>query len=67
MTGVVLLVTDFIFGTIATTIATTLLTLLFAMLWYIIPYRRRLKLLAAERKQAEIQPGGQAERVPEGR
>lgn len=47
MTGVVLLVTDFIFGALATTIATTLTALLFALLWYIVPLRRRLKLQAA--------------------
>jgi hypothetical protein len=47
MTGVVLLVTDFIFGTPATTIATAMTALLFALLWYILPLRRRLKLQAA--------------------
>jgi hypothetical protein len=47
MTGVVLLVTDFIFGVIATAIATAMTALLFAMLWYILPVRRRLKLQAA--------------------
>jgi Family of unknown function (DUF6328) len=47
MTGVVLLVTDFIFGTLATTIATAMTALLFALLWYILPLRRRLKLQAA--------------------
>jgi hypothetical protein len=48
MTGVVLLVTDFIFGAFATTIATGMTALLFALLWYILPLRRRLKLQAAE-------------------
>jgi hypothetical protein len=48
MTGVVLLVTDFIFGAFATTIATAMTALLFALLWYILPLRRRLKLQAAE-------------------
>jgi hypothetical protein len=47
MTGVVLLVTDFIFGALATTIATTMTALLFALLWYILPLMRRLKLKAA--------------------
>ena len=55
MTGVVLLVTDFIFGTLATTIATTMSALLFATLWYVIPYRRRLQLQAAEREQSTKQ------------
>src|SRR2546425_4303755 len=55
MTGVVLLVTDFIFGTLATTIATTMSALLFATLWYVIPYRRRLQLQAADREQSTKQ------------
>ncbi len=44
MTGVVMLVTDFIFGVIATVIATSLNLLLFALLWYILPIRRRMQL-----------------------
>jgi hypothetical protein len=46
MTGVVLLVTDFIFGVLAATVATALTALLFLLLWYVLPFRRRLKLLA---------------------
>jgi hypothetical protein len=46
MTGVVLLITDFIFGTVATTIATAMTALLFMLLWYVMPFRRRLKLQA---------------------
>jgi uncharacterized protein DUF6328 len=44
MTGVVLLVTDFIFGTVATAIATTATALVFAVLWYVLPLRRRQML-----------------------
>jgi hypothetical protein len=44
MTGVVLLVTDFIFGTAATVIATTMTALTFAVLWYAVPLRRRAML-----------------------
>ena len=44
MTGVVLLVTDFIFGVVATAIATTVTGLAFALLWYVMPLRRRAKL-----------------------
>jgi hypothetical protein len=44
MTGVVLLVTDFIFGAVATAIATTVTGLSFALLWYVLPLRRRAKL-----------------------
>jgi hypothetical protein len=44
MTGVVLLITDFIFSALAATIATTATALVFAFLWYVIPVARRLKL-----------------------
>jgi hypothetical protein len=44
MTGVVLLVTDFIFGVVATVLATSLTLLLFALLWYILPLRRRMQI-----------------------
>jgi hypothetical protein len=47
MTGVVMLVTDFIFGTIATAIATTVTALTFALLWYVLPLRRRRRLVKA--------------------
>ena len=49
MTGVVLLVTNFIFGTVTTVVATTLTTLLFTYFWYVMPLRRRLKLQARAR------------------
>jgi hypothetical protein len=41
MTGVVLLVTDFIFGAVATAIATAVTASTFALLWYVLPLRRR--------------------------
>jgi hypothetical protein len=44
MTGVVLLITDFLFSPIATAIATGMTALLFSLLWYVVPLRRRLKL-----------------------
>src|SRR3954462_3489704 len=44
MTGVVLLVTDFIFGTATTVVATTVTALTFAVLWYAVPLRRRVML-----------------------
>jgi len=43
MTGVALLITDFLFGVAATVIATTVTALVFGVLWYGIPIRRRLK------------------------
>ena len=46
MTGVVLLVTDVIFGGIATVVATSITACVFAVLWYVIPFVRRTRLLA---------------------
>ena len=54
MTGVVLLVTDFIFGSAATVIATAMTAVLFLVLWYVLPLRRRLSLLRA----VDRSPGG---------
>jgi uncharacterized integral membrane protein len=51
MTGVVLLVTDFLFSNLATTIATTVTACLFALLWYVMPLRRRMKLASRDRRQ----------------
>jgi hypothetical protein len=50
MTGVVLLITDVIFGGLATTIATSATALVFAILWYAIPVARRLQLTGAARR-----------------
>jgi hypothetical protein len=44
MTGVVLLVTDFLFATPVTVVCTTLAALMFALFWYALPLRRRLSL-----------------------
>jgi hypothetical protein len=44
MTGVVLLITDFIFGAVATVIATAVAAFLFALLWYLLPIRRRMQI-----------------------
>jgi hypothetical protein len=44
MTGVVLLITDFIFSATASAITTGLSGALFALLWYVLPIRRRLQL-----------------------
>jgi hypothetical protein len=41
MTGVILLVTDVLFGTATTVLATVFVAVLFALLWYAIPIRRR--------------------------
>jgi hypothetical protein len=42
MTGVVLLITDLLYGVVATVVATTITALVFGILWYGIPIRRRL-------------------------
>jgi uncharacterized integral membrane protein len=44
MTGVVLLVTDFVFGTVVTVVCTTLAALMFATFWYVLPLLRRFSL-----------------------
>ena len=44
MTGVVLLITDLIFGRGATVIATSATALMFACLWYVVPLVRRARL-----------------------
>jgi uncharacterized protein DUF6328 len=44
MTGVILLVTDVLFGTATTIVATALVGLMFAVLWYALPLRRRMEL-----------------------
>jgi Family of unknown function (DUF6328) len=43
MTGVVLLVTDFLFATPVTVACTGLTALLFATFWYALPLRRRFR------------------------
>ena len=44
MTGIVLLITDVIFGGLATAIATTSTAIVFAVLWYGMPLARRRQL-----------------------
>lgn len=44
MTGVVALLTDFVFGTTTMVVTTVGLGLAFALLWYFLPLRRRRKL-----------------------
>jgi Family of unknown function (DUF6328) len=42
MTGVIMLVTDVLFGPLAVVVASGLVALLFLVLWYALPLRRRL-------------------------
>lgn len=44
MTGVVLLVTDFLFATPVTVVCTALTALMFTLFWYALPLRSRLSL-----------------------
>jgi hypothetical protein len=44
MTGVVALLTDFVFGPATMVVTTTALALAFALLWYLLPLRRRRML-----------------------
>lgn len=44
MTGVVVLVTDLLFGAFATAVVGTLTFLMFALLWFVMPAHRRLTL-----------------------
>jgi membrane-bound acyltransferase YfiQ involved in biofilm formation len=50
MTGVVLLITDVMFGGLATAIATSVTALTFAYLWYVMPFARRVQRMAATRE-----------------
>jgi drug/metabolite transporter (DMT)-like permease len=43
MTGAVMFVTDFLYGTTTVAIVSVLVALLFAFLWYVIPIRRLLE------------------------
>jgi hypothetical protein len=44
MTGVVLLVTDFVFGTAVTVLCTGFVALMFVIFWYALPLRNRFSL-----------------------
>jgi uncharacterized membrane protein YiaA len=48
MTGVILLVTDVLFGTLTTVLASVVVGGMFTVLWYLIPLRRRLSGRSAE-------------------
>jgi hypothetical protein len=43
MIGVILLISDLLYGKAATTIATTAIVGLFAIVWYIVPLMRRVR------------------------
>ena len=49
MTGAIVLITDVLFGGVATVITGTGAALTFVALWYVMPLRRRLSLTGSER------------------
>jgi hypothetical protein len=49
MTGVVALLTDFVFGTATMVVCTAALALTFALLWYVMPLRRRRAIARTDR------------------
>jgi Family of unknown function (DUF6328) len=50
MSGVVCLVTDFLFSATATAVATSCTALLFLLLWYLLPLARRMRVERRERR-----------------
>jgi uncharacterized integral membrane protein len=50
MTGVVLLVTDFLFSTVVTVVCTAFAAIMFAAFWYLLPLLRRVGLEDDERR-----------------
>lgn len=57
MTGAVMLITDVLFGTLATVVTTTATATMFAVLWYLLPLERRLSSKAPERRSPDRPPG----------
>jgi high-affinity Fe2+/Pb2+ permease len=49
MTGAIMLITDYIFGSTATAVTTALSLLLFALFWFALPLQRRLSLGSGRR------------------
>jgi hypothetical protein len=49
MTGAIVLVTDFLFGTLTTVLTGVAAATTFAVLWYALPLRRRFSLLGDAR------------------
>ena len=49
MTGAIMLITDVLFGSVATAVTSAATLLMFAIFWYALPLRRRLSLTKSER------------------
>ncbi len=57
MTGAITLITDVLFGAVATAVTSSITVIVFATFWYALPLRRRFKL-RAEDSQPLVRPGG---------
>jgi Family of unknown function (DUF6328) len=51
MTGAIMLITDVLFGTVATVVTTAITVLVFAFFWFGLPLQRRLRLRAEGSEQ----------------
>ena len=52
MTGAIMLITDYLFGTVATVITTACAVLVFGFFWYALPLHRRYELRAEQERTA---------------
>lgn len=53
MTGAIMLVTDVLFGAVATIVATALASLAFGVFWFALPLQRRVRLAAGQEPLGE--------------
>jgi hypothetical protein len=60
MTGVLMLITDVLFGVIPTAVVTFCAAAMFAGLWYVVPLRRRVSLEMRPLDRLESEPGSEA-------
>jgi Family of unknown function (DUF6328) len=56
MTGAITLITDVLFGPVATAVTSSVTAIVFAVFWYVLPLRRRLRL-RAEGLRPLVHPG----------
>ena len=57
MTGAIMLITDVLFGGLATVVVSAAALAMFVVLWYVLPLRRRLRLSASGAARADPPPG----------
>lgn len=55
MTGAIMLITDVLFGTVATVVTTTATVIVIGLFWYALPLQRRIRL-RAEGSEPLVQP-----------